>query len=66
MLLNILKEMINVVNAAKGGASQEHFGLYHNKVRRFLKNGNPAVVYIPNSVRQVGRFPALWQGNSNS
>lgn len=54
------------LNGAKGDASQEHFGLYHNKLCRFLKNGNPAVVCIPNSVRQVGRFPALWQGNTNS
>lgn len=27
---------------------------------------NAAVFYIPSSVRQVGRFPALGQGNTNS
>lgn len=55
-----------LLNAVKGGTSQEHFGVYHNKLRRFLGNGNPAMVYVSNSVRQVGRFPALWQGSTNS
>lgn len=55
-----------LLNAVKGGTSQEHFGVYHNKLRRFLENGNPAMVYVSNSVRQVGRFPALWQGSTNS
>lgn len=49
------------LNAAKGGTRQEHFGLFY-KLQRFVENGNPAVIGIPNSVRQVGRYPAPCKG----